>query len=369
MSEQSGLISKIGLNKLFLWMEAERLESYPEAFAKLKLDKCYTKDSLVEAFGLIYKDDNTSLHPVRSDFLRNFYGLEINNTTKVSIRGINALEEIELGVYRPTAEAIDIGQAYLQRDETRWATGLAKMIARYEVRTRLFLYLLGKAGGRLAFPHGEFFGFRSGSAEVFFPNEKKVALFADSARGFNELLQTYHWNALGPFWAEEIQKNGLEITLDFTFEGLREPSPSTNKLNSRLKSSLFLMKYLGILECQAGEWIINPLQATTILGEAIAQDFVKIEFDHSPLHQLTSWQNALQDITGFVVVSDLVQRWAQSKSLPIPQAESEFDAWIRQQIYHGRVRILAIHAGQPRLGRGLYGDENARKIRFEISEK
>lgn len=368
MSEQPSLITKIGLNKLFLWMEAERLETYPESFAKLKSDQTYSKETLVEIFGLIYKEGDTSSHPVRSDFLRNLYGLEVAIPTKVLIRGVNALQETEAGVYKPTAMAIEIGQAYLRRDEPLWTSGLAKMIACHEVRTRLMLYLLGKAGGRLVFSNGDFFGARSGGAEVFLANGNKVALFADGARGFNELLQTYSWNALGPWWVEEIRSKGLGIANDFIFEGLREPRPSTNKLNSRLKSSLFLMKYLGILESQADEWVVNPIQAAAILGEEIAQDFVVIEFDHSPIQRLQQWHDAIRDELGFVIVADLVQRWAEYKALPTPQAEIEFDAWMRQQIYHGRVHILETHAGQPRLGRGLYGDETARKIRIEIIE-
>jgi hypothetical protein len=41
---------------------------------------------------------------------------------------------------------------------------------------------------------------------------------------------------------------------------------------------------------------------------------------------------------------------------------------MRHQIYQGRVRILETHAGQPRLGRGLFGDDMARKIRFDLIE-
>lgn len=349
-------------------MEAERLESYPEAFAKLQANRTYTKKALVrDVFGLIFKDE-TPTYAVRSDFLRNLFGLELVSSTKVAIYGINALRETETDIFTPTTIAIEIGQAYDKRDEYTWLRSLAKMIARYEVRTRLMLYLLGKGGYHLVFPNGEFFGYRSSSAEIL-GTEGKVALFSDVDHGFNEMLQTHRWNALGPWWTEEIRAGGLEIAHDFVFAGLRDLKPSTAKLNSRIKISLFLMKYLGILESQASEWLVNPIRATDILGEEIAQDFVKIEFDHSPIRLLHDWQGALQDELGFVVVANLVQRWAEFKSLPISQAESEFDTWMRQQIYDGRVHILDTHAGQPRLGRGLYGDDTTRKIRFEIVEE
>jgi len=363
------MITNIGLNKLFLWMEAERLETFPEAFAKLAAGQAYTKEELVKLFGLIYRYGDKSSHPVRSDFLRNFYGLEIISPTKVGIRGVNALKEVESGIYRPTQAAIAIGQAYRDRDQALWMPALAQLIARYEVRTRLMLYLLGKGGGRLTFPKDEFFGPRSGGAQVALANRTSVALFVEQARGFNELLQNYRWQALGPFWTEEITNKGYEIAHDFCFEGLRDLQPSANKLNSRLKCSLFLFKYLDILINQGGEWVVNPSQATSILGEEIAQDFVTAEFDRSPLQRLQDWQAELKDSLGFVVIADLVERWGAYKLLPLSQAEAEFDAWIRQQIYHGRLRILETHAGQPRLGRGLFGDETARKIRFEIIEE
>lgn len=362
---ENKIIRKIGLAKLFLWMEAERLESYPEAFARLNENRTYTKISLVrDTFGLIPSESSPG-KSVREDFLNNIFGLENTSDEKVSIRGINALREIQPGVYQATQEALNIGSAYQKKDQNIWIKSLAGLIAKFEVRTRLMLYLLGKGGYVLSFINDEFFGFGSSRAEVISSN-KKIALFADDARGFNELLQLYRWNALGPWWAEEIHSTGVDIAEDFVFEGLREPKPPTNKLNSRLKNSLFLMKYLGVIECQADSWLVNPIQATTIFGEKIAQDFVMVEFDHSPIERLIEWQEALRDEVGFVVVSNLAQRWAEYKALPIQQAETEFDAWMREQTYHGRVNILETNAGQPRLGRGLYGDDNLRKIRIEI---
>jgi len=83
---------------------------------------------------------------------------------------------------------------------------------------------------------------------------------------------------------------------------------------------------------------------------------------------LREWQATLKDEVGFVIVADLVEQWKEYQMLSTAQAEVEFDAWMRQQVYHGRVRILETHSGQPRLGRGLFGDDTARKIRFEVME-
>ncbi len=372
MSDATQPITRIGLNKLFLWMEAERLESYPEAFARLQAGQKYTKEMLIkEVYGLIYNEKGDSNHPVRSDFMRNLFGLEIAGPEKVSIRGINALREIEPKIFTPTPMALEIGQAYLRRDELSWLQGLARMIARYEVRTRLMLYLLGKGEGRLVFPNEEFFGFASSHAELL-QSEKRIALFAEDAKAFNALLQEHRSVAMGRWWTDLIYSEGLEIAPEFGFEGLREPTPPTNKLNSRLKISLFLMKYLGIIQNQGGEWTVKPIRMLEVLGPEIAQDFVlidEISQTPNPLEWVKEWQSATQDEAGFIVVSELVKQWAERMNIPLSQAEVELDDWMREQSYHGRVRIIEMNQGQPRHGRGLYGDDGARKIKFEIIEQ
>lgn len=369
MSEVNRAINRIGLNKLFLWMEAERLESYPEAFSKLHASQKYTKEMLIESvYGLIYNEKAVSNQPVRSDFMRNLFGLEIAGPEKVSIRGINALREIEPKIFTPTPMALEIGQAYQLRDEPGWLQGLAKMIARYEVRTRLMLYLLGKGECRLVFPNEAFFGFQSNRATLF-QSDKRDSLFAEGAKAFNALLQEHRTVALGRWWADVIHAEGLEIAPEFVFEGLRDPTPPTNKLNSRLKISLFLMKYLGIIQNQGGEWTVSPIRMLEVLDSEIAQDFISVdEISQSlaPVEWIKTWQSAAQDEAGFIVVNALVRKWAEYKNISLPQAESELDGWMREQSYQGSVRIIAMHPGQPRLGRGLYGDDGARKIKFEI---
>ncbi|TRZ47830.1 hypothetical protein D4S03_10990 [bacterium] len=366
MNEQLCLITQIGLAKLFLWMEAERFESYPEAFSQLHAEKEYTKKSLARDTLRLISANGNSGKLVRGDFMYNFYGLERTTPTKISIRGVNALREVRPGIYSPTTYALIIGEAFRNKEYSLWFNRLAQMVARYEVRTRLMLFLLGLGGYTLSFPDDKFFGPRSSRAKLT-GHGLEIYPFMEDSRGFNELLQTHCWSALGPWWNIEIQGLGLEVAHDFVFEGLREPKPPLNKLSGRLKNSLFLMKHLGILESQAGEWRLNPIQTPAILGEDIAQDFVTTGTDHSPIQRLKNWQEVLHDELGFVVVVELVQRWAEYKALSIPQAEVEFDSWMRQQTYHGHVHILETHAGQPRLGRGLYGDDTMRKIRFEIN--
>lgn len=41
-------VKKIGLAKLSLWNETERIQTYPEAFAKLEKGRIYTRRELAE---------------------------------------------------------------------------------------------------------------------------------------------------------------------------------------------------------------------------------------------------------------------------------------------------------------------------------
>src|SRR3990172_6808413 len=96
--DEPHVINKIGLPKLFLWMEAERLETYPEAFSRLQEDRIYKRAELAkEVFRVIYDEKNHQV--VRGDNLRNCFGLEFLNEKIAVIHGINAVRQVQPGQY------------------------------------------------------------------------------------------------------------------------------------------------------------------------------------------------------------------------------------------------------------------------------
>ncbi len=54
------------------------------------------------------------------------------------------------------------------------------------------------------------------------------------------------------------------------------------------------------------------------------------------------------------------------QGLGAAEAAQAFDDFMRSALYEGRISIVARHQGQPRHGRGLFGDENSRKVKLEF---
>ncbi len=245
---------------------------------------------------------------------------------------------------------------------------MARQIARFEVRTRLMLYLLGKEGFHLIFKTSEFFALPPIQAKLIRDNEV-IEPFSNNGIAFNNLLQKYSGVALGSFWKQELKEAGYAIADDFIFEGIRSGTPSANWLHSNIKGSLFLMKYLGVLENDGDGWGLHSGNTLEILGETIAREFTdisKIRQDATPLLILKKLIAQMQDNEGFVIVSRLAQAWAARTGVPSHSASETVDRFIREQTYKDSIRISARHQGPPRHGRGLCGDDSARKIKIEF---
>jgi hypothetical protein len=125
-------IKYIGLTKLFLWIDSEKLETYPEALSRLNKDKLYTKPEIAsEVFQLIDKGKNNF---IRSDKLRNCFGLEKLSDNKLVINGINFFKKLDSKNYHPTNEALSIGKSYKSfNDEDEWLIPLVCHLARVNI--------------------------------------------------------------------------------------------------------------------------------------------------------------------------------------------------------------------------------------------
>ena len=360
-------IEQIGLAKLFLWNEAERIQTWPEAFGNLEEGREYSRRELAEeVFGLVYRSPKDG-RPIRGDLMGNCFGFAKVSEEKVVIHGVNAFRITGRDRYLPNREAIEIGEAYKKGDEDRWTVPLARQIARFEVRTRLMLYLLGKGGGCLTFETPEFFALPTVRAKLVRDGET-VALFENNCAEFNNLLREHRAAALGPWWERELGDADCRVSPDFRYTGMLKGLPSTNNLNSNIKGGLFLMKYLGVLESRMDGWTVCNEKALVILGEEIARDFVETETagGDSSLANLKQLVSRMRDNDGFVIASRLAKSWAAQNGVSANDAEEAFDRFMREQTWNGAVRITARHRGQPRHGRGLFGDDGARKIRIEI---
>jgi hypothetical protein len=368
---ETKVLHRVGLSKLFLWSEAERIQTYPEAFANIEELRRYTKQQLAkDVFELVYSQHDKS-RPIRGDQIRNLFGIEKVSDDKVVIRGINLLDDTDGKDYCATAEALEIGDAYqTNQDGNKWAILLAKQIARYEVRTRLILYLIGIGGWSMVFPSSEFFG-QPSSKTILVRDGDQIPIFANNGELFNQLLQEHRHVAIGAWWEKEIEQLGFDVVEEFKFEGVRDGPPSTNKLNSNIKPGLFLMKHLRVMVFQGGGWQLSGEQAVEVFGTAIASDFTDFNISsikRSPINIMKEAAIELQDHEGFIVVSQLAREWAIQMQIPTYKAAHELDEFIREQMYSGRLNILDRNQGQPRHGRGLFGENHSRKIKLSFSE-
>lgn len=377
-------ITRLGLNKLFLWAEAERLQTYPQGLARVKPDRTYTRREIGEMlFDLAYV---RGCKPLRENVLTNCFGAEQVAQDKLVIRGVNLfrsnLPPREQPVTRPgeppryftaedpwqpTEEALALGAAYRTDPEGEdWLILLARQLARYEVRTRLMLHLLGREAWSLRFVEEGFFSTPSIEARLV-GADSNIALFANDGSEFNHLLEEHIGVSLGPWWRQEIQSLGYELADDFLLQGAMNRLPSTNMLNSALKTALWVFHTLEIIVEEAEGWVVDLNRAVGVLGREISRELLRASHQVlTPLSALRQMAESQVDPQGFLVVSNLVEGWGSLLGIPMPERETAFDRFLREKLYTEEVRVLARHPGQPRLGRGLFGDDNARKIQLEI---
>lgn len=387
----SDLISmqRLGLTKLYLWPEAERIQTYPQALARLmkhpELHLGATRRQIGEhLFQLAYVKGRK---PLRENVLTNCFGVVRIAEDKLGIRGINLFQrkkpaqrrrlvgsglvhwETKDDLWLPTASAVALGQAY--DDEPKgllWQQLLAEQLGRYEVRTRLLLGLLAE-GRRLVFAGDGFFAGKNRLVQLVGKAES-ILLFANDGVAFNTLLAERISTALGPWWRTEITQYGYSLTPDFTLEGVHNGPPTVLQLSYKLRNSLLVFKNLGILIEQDDGWGVDAGAAAHHLSAELVSDLTGRAIPtvvRSPYEALCRAVEELADEIGFVVTAQLAKRWSELQSMsPDAEANQRFDDFIRRCLYQGIVRVVDSHPGQPRMGRGLLGNEDQRRIRLTI---
>lgn len=376
-------ITRVGLTKLFLWSEAQRFQTYPKALARLAPNRVYTRQKVAEElFGLTYAEDGK---PKRENLITNVFGVVQIAEDKLLLRGINLFRKITPPGYQmvsgmkvwergsdewmPTEAGLALGAAY-RGDATaiRWQQMLAEQLARYEPRLRTLLHLLCH-GRKLRFETAAFFG--GDSALALLTGDVSFRLFENAGAAFNTLLTKHAEIAVGPWWKTEIRQAGFELADGWRLEGAMNRQPSTNMINSALKTGLYIFAALGILVEHDGDWQIEPNAFGRHLSADLAQDLLG-ETDRSRQPTLEEWHRlaavigALSDSQGFIVVSEAVERWGELGDLPISERSAAFDQLVSRGIHEQRVVVVDGHPGQPRMGRGLFGDDNMRMAKLRI---
>lgn len=377
-------ITRIGLNKLFLWSEAERFQTYPQALAKLTPGRSYTRREIAaELFGLIslpsgkFRRENL--------FVNLFGGLQIA-ADKYLLRGINLFRRMTPNgsqnvsgmrlweraddLWEPTDAAQKLAVCY--REDPRglaWQVLLAEQLARYEPRTRTLLYLLSHEHN-LQFESAQFFAGATQKAQLVSP-DRTYLLFEEQGQAFNALLFEQQALAVGPWWRAEIEAAGFQLAETFELQGAANRPPSINCINSALKTALYVFYALGILAEANGTWRVDKVAFQRQLSSEVSWDLLG-EIATQPLELSNEWDFLAHilaeaaDERGFVIAATVLQQWGTRNAIPPAECAAAFDALIRRGLYLGRVEILEHHPGQPRLGRGLLNDDNMRLVKLRV---
>lgn len=376
-------ITRLGINKLFLWSEASRFQTYPKAMARLERGRSYTRQQIGEnLFGLIY---GQSGKPKRENLLSNLFGALQIAPDKLLLRGINLFRRVtpngprhvsgitkwELAgdEWLPTEAALQLGTSYQQEPNgIQWQRKLAEQIARYEPRTRVLLHLLAN-GYTLSFESSGYFTGNTQQAQLV-GQRSAYPLFGEQGAAFNTLLFEYAEIAVGPWWRAEIESMGFELSEEVLLQGAMNRPPSTNYINSALKTSLYVFYSLGILTENRTAWTVDPAALAQQLDVEIARDLLGKSYTISDLsdewRQLAYVVEQLSDERGFIITSEAAHRWGDLAGLAPSECVTAFDNLVRRGVFAGRVEIVDRHPGQPRMGRGLFGDDNMRMVYLRV---
>jgi hypothetical protein len=358
----------IALPKLFLWSEPSRFQEYPAAMARAEAGRVYTRLEVErELFDILPTMEYKGGMPRgrRTDGIVNTYGLE-RSGVRYRISGINLLRK-EAGGLLPTEDGLELGRLFRDSSEGfTWPIALARQILLREPRTRLLIGLM-LSGAQLEVAV-------SGSTLT----GSLVLVHGDVARGvitqrnctwFNDLLCENAEMALGPCWQQELEECGIRAPI--RWEGVQGDQPSTNDLPTALKKALAVFFHIRLFAGDGETWKLDSGHLKTLLGDEVAGSFKVSGVEKIvDLPDDEAFGKALAhtvDSDGFVIISQLADRFGELLSIPAPDRAAFLDSYVRSAMYHDQVRLLEHHRGQPRMGRGLFGDNDSRQVRLDFN--
>ena len=68
------------------------------------------------------------------------------------------------------------------------------------------------------------------------------------------------------------------------------------------------------------------------------------------------------------MTSKLVNRFGELRGIAEADRTTVFDNFVRRAMYYEKLQVVESHPGQPRMGRGLLGDNDSRLIRFDFDQ-
>ena len=362
----TGSFVRVALPKLFLWSDPARIQEYPEAVSRAKPGRVYSRVELErEVFDIAatMRFKGGAPRGRGTDGVINTCGLE-RSGSRYRINGINLFERVGKG-WRVTDEGIELGRRFREAPgAAEWARALAHQLLRREPRTRLLIGLFLR-GWQLGVDVPT--GIPTGAVSLTSPQGDLLRVSGRSCEGFNMLLTDNAELALGPDWRADLDT--LEEAGPVTWEGVQGDVPSTNNLSTALKRSLGVFFHIRAFDGGSSVW---SLDAGGLADALAVDDLSPFGFAGSattPLGDDEAFSRALRecvDADDFLIVSQLADRFGELLGVPPEERSAVLDSYARTAMYHERLRVLDRHPGQPRMGRGLFGEPGARRVRIEF---
>jgi hypothetical protein len=358
---------RVALPKLFLWSEAGRIQEYPEALSRAQAGRIYTRIEVErELFDIVPTMEFRSGAPRgrRTDGIVNTRGIE-RSGKRFRINGIDLFRKKGKG-WIATEAGLRLGEAFRMDPRGKeWEFALTRQVLEREPRTRLIVALLLQdftvdvaVAGTTPI----------GSLGIVSPEGHVVEIGWRDCAAFNQLLGEHSETALGPYWRADLTTLGGIGPI--CWEGMHGGDPSTDHLSTALKKVLGLFLHVGLLDGGGRCWRLNPERIHFVLGSEILNTFGPIrQVVPEVFTQDQAFFRALADTAdpeGYVIVSRLADRFGELMGVAQPDRASALDAFARAAMYHDRLRVLERHAGQPRMGRGLFGENESRRVRMDF---
>ena len=358
---------RIALPKLFLWSETSRIQEYPAALARAVPGRIYTRLEVErELFDIVPTLEFKGGAPRgrRTDGILNSYGLE-RSGNRFRINGIDLLRRQGDGL-TPTESGLLLGELFRgDPGGKNWVIALGRQILVREPRTRLLISLLLNGYSLEVSVVGTS---PTGTLSLIDTHGIAIRVHSSDCVAYNDLLAANAEVALGPLWRGDIASHGGLGPIQW--EGVQGGTPSLSHLPVALKKSLAVLFHLGLFSGHGQEWRLEAADVQAMFGDDVLNGFgltlPRPQMMLSPDQAFAQALAEAHDPDGFVTVSRVADSFGRMLGLPSGDRPLALDQFVRAAMYDDRLRILERHAGQPRMGRGLFGENDSRRVRIDF---
>lgn len=368
----------IRLKKSFSWQST--YHKYPFYLAEADPHRDYTRD---EVYTVVFKTPTGPTPKTRHDWVGGVFGIEVDIAeSEAVIEGIGLIEKMDDDCYRLADAAVELGRSYARDPGGEgWRFTFAEILARFDVRTRVVLYHMGILGYGLYFPDDPSlngFGTKMIHARLVSRGETVPFLVEvpeseqmpeGRSRVFNQLLDRYRLEALGPFLMRRIEERGLDLSSGVEFQGGKLTfqgrtrvffEPSTNDLQLYLRQSLSLFVDIGVLAYDPARkiWRVDYHRANEIFSPEVAADLFTDRRDNLFPEVLRKAYMAVADQEGLAQVALLRERVCHELDVPAGQRIRYFNRQMARLMSEGRLSIGQTLGWHGSATDALFGDRS-----------